>query len=151
MMSLEQLDHIVSGVLFDFGGYLTTRDERLIASAKDNAAPMVDAISAFIKLRGVDCDCEPFFQWPARCSMAGDTKAPSRIQAAFEILKSAMRDDPSYAWSWHCNIAMASIDEGAPHDSGNAAAARFMQSCFGVDTSKPPSATAPAASEFVSG
>lgn len=75
--------------------------------------------------------------------MGGDTKTPTRIQEAFAILESAMRDDAAYAWSWHCNIAMASIDEGAPHDSGNAAAARFMQQCFGVDTSKPPTATGP--------
>lgn len=142
-MSLERLDHIVAGALFDFGGYLTTRDERLIASATDNAAPMADAITAFMDLRGVDRDCEPFFQWPARCSMAGDTKVPNRIRAAFEVLKDAMRDDPGYAWSWHCNIAMAAIDEGAPHDSGNAAAARFMQMCFGVDTSKPPTDATP--------
>ena len=137
-MSIERLDHIVAGALYDFGGFLTTRDERLIASATDNAAPMADAIKEFLTLRGVDRDCAPFFQWPARCSMAGDTKVPSRIQAAFEILKNAIQDDPAYAWSWHCNIAMASIDEGAPRDSGNAAAARFMQMCFGVDTTKAP-------------
>ena len=148
-MSLEHLDNIASGVLFDFGAYLTTRDERMTVSAKDNASPMVDAIVAFLKLRGVNRDCEPFLQWYARCSMSDDTKVPNRIQAAFDILKSAMRDDPAYAWSWHCNIAMASIDEGAPHDSGNAAAARFMQMCFGVDTSKPPTATVPAMGELV--
>ena len=65
-MSLERLDHIAAGVLFDFGGYLTTRDERLTASATDNAAPMADAINAFMDLRGVDRECEPFLQWPAR-------------------------------------------------------------------------------------
>ncbi len=137
-MSLERLDHIVSGALFDFGGYLTTRNERLTASATDNAAPVADAITAFLKLRGVDTECEPFFQWPARCSMANDTKTPNRIQAAFEILKSAMRDEPGYAWTWHCNIAVASADEGLTHAASNAAAARFMKLCFDVDTSKPP-------------
>ena len=140
-MSIERLDHIAAGVLYDFGGFLTTRDERLVASATDNATPMADAVSAFLDLRGIDRDCEPFFQWPARCGMGGDTKVPTRTQEALEILKSAMRDDPAYAWSWHCNIAMASIDEGAPHDAGNAAAARFMQLCFGVDTTNAPTAT----------
>jgi hypothetical protein len=140
-MSIERLDHIVAGAIYDFGGYLTSRDERIVASATDNAAPMADAVGAFLDLRGVDRDCEPFFQWPARCSMARDTKTPNRIEAAFGILQSAMRDDPSYAWSWHCNIAVSMQDEGAPHDSANAGAARFMQLCFGVDTTKPPTAT----------
>ena len=67
------------------------------------------------------------------------------VPQAFEAIKTAMQMDPGYAWSWHCNIAMASIDEGAPYDSGNAAAARFMQMCFGVDTTKPP--TAPGVAE----
>jgi hypothetical protein len=73
------------------------------------------------------------------------------VPQAFEAIKTAMQMDAGYAWSWHCNIAMASIDEGAPHDSGNAAAARFMQLCFGVDTSNPPTAATPDAGELVSG
>lgn len=35
-------------VLFDFMGWLTTRDERLILSAKDNAAPAAEAIKEFL-------------------------------------------------------------------------------------------------------
>lgn len=52
---------------------------------------------------------------------------------AFETLKKAIGDDPSYAWSWHCNIAMAVQDEGVDHATANKAANRFMQLCFGVD------------------
>jgi hypothetical protein len=136
-MSLERLDHIVAGVLLDFGGYLTLRNKPFTTSAK-NSAPMVKAIKAFMKLRGVDNTCEPFFQWPARCSLDGDTNTPSRIEAALEILKSEMRDDPKYAWGWHCDIAMSMLYEGILPDEASAATARFMQSCFGVDTTKPP-------------
>ena len=56
---------------------------------------------------------------------------------AFETLKKAIGDDPSYAWSWHCNIAMAAYDEGVDHATANKAANRFMQLCFGVDTKEP--------------
>jgi hypothetical protein len=48
----------------------------------------------------------------------------------------AIQANPDYAWSWHCNIAMASVDEGMEHKAANRAAARFMYMCFGCDTSK---------------
>lgn len=54
----------------------------------------------------------------------------------FDNLKTLIQEDHEYAWGWHCNIAMASIDEGVSPAIGNRAAARFMQMCFGVDTSK---------------
>lgn len=57
-------------------------------------------------------------------------------RSAFRDLKYQMQHDESYAWSWHCNIAMAAFDEGVDHATANRAAARFMQMCFGVDTSK---------------
>ena len=60
------------------------------------------------------------------------------IKRAFDVLKEAMQADSEYAWSWHCNIAMASINEGMEHMAANQAAARFMKLCFDVDTSKSP-------------
>lgn len=68
------------------------------------------------------------------------TKAPTQTEtsAAFNVVRDAMVADSEYAWSWHCNIAMASVDEGMDHAAANRAAARFMQICFGVDTSKSP-------------
>lgn len=56
--------------------------------------------------------------------------------AAMDTLRAAIKADEGYAWSWHCNIAMASFDEGLSHDAANAAAARFMKMCFDVDTSE---------------
>ena len=67
-MSIESLDHIVSGAIFDFAGFLTMRSERITLSVADNAGPAVDAVKAFLTLRGVDQSCEPFLQWPSRCS-----------------------------------------------------------------------------------
>ena len=80
-MSLERLDHIVAGAIFDFAGFLTTRDERITLSAKDNASPAADAVKAFLELRGVNEKCEPFFpvagalRWwrvIGRCDGSGD-------------------------------------------------------------------------------
>jgi len=56
------------------------------------------------------------------------------VKFAFWILKRAMRKDPDYAWSWHCNLAMMAYDAGAPHDDANVRAADFMKYCFGVST-----------------
>jgi hypothetical protein len=72
---MERLDHLVAGVLFDFGGFLTTRETRITLSGSDDASPMVDALHEFMKLRGVDVHCEPMIeQWPARCGLLGEVQ-----------------------------------------------------------------------------
>ena len=58
------------------------------------------------------------------------------IKLAMSVLKEAMIKDPEYAWGWHCNLAMASYDEGLKHKEANQAAARFMRSAFDIDTTK---------------
>jgi len=55
---------------------------------------------------------------------------------AFNVVKKAIQMDNSYAWSWHCNVAVSSMDEGLDHKAANRAAARFMYICFDVDTTK---------------
>lgn len=70
---MERLDHIVSGVLYDFAGFLTTRPQRLVVSASDDASPMVELLREFMQLRGIDVRCEPMIeQWPARCGLLGE-------------------------------------------------------------------------------
>lgn len=56
------------------------------------------------------------------------------VGQAFNTLKQAIHADPEYAWSWHCNIAMASVDQGMHPHAANRAAAHFMLVCFDVDT-----------------
>lgn len=63
--------------------------------------------------------------------------APTVLQA-MAIVTDALRADPDYAWSWHCNVAMSALDEGLDHYRANKAAARFMSLLAGVDTSKHP-------------
>ena len=69
-MSQEKLDHVVAGAIFDFMGWLTTRQEKLVLSGADDAAPAAEAVKEFLTMRGVAQDCEPMIHdWPARCSM----------------------------------------------------------------------------------
>ena len=62
---------------------------------------------------------------------------PVSVKAAMDMLRKAMSEDAQYAWTWHCNLAMAAFDEGVDHATSNKIAQRFMKLCFGVETSGP--------------
>jgi hypothetical protein len=67
-MARESLDHVISGALYDFGAYLTTRPEVLKVSEKHEAGPMAVVIKEFLELRGVSLTCEPqVMDWQYRC------------------------------------------------------------------------------------
>lgn len=53
--------------------------------------------------------------------------------SAFHSFRDELQNDEAYAWSWHCNIAMAFVDEGSDRVLANNAAARFMKNAFGID------------------
>lgn len=55
------------------------------------------------------------------------------VHQAVQTLIDAMQADPDYAWSWHCNIAMAYVDAGGDPYTGNQGAARFMRLFANVD------------------
>ena len=57
----------------------------------------------------------------------------SSVAKLVEGLAKAMQNDSDLAWTWHCNIAVGSLDEGVCHETANLAAARFMRIAFGVD------------------
>ena len=52
---------------------------------------------------------------------------------AFEAFRAAIQKDRSYAWSWHCNVAVPFMDNGLSHEQANRGAATFMQTAFDVD------------------
>ena len=54
---------VIAGALFDFMGWLTTRDERLVLSDADEASPAVDAIRDFAKMRGLSLDDAQVQDW----------------------------------------------------------------------------------------
>ena len=68
------------------------------------------------------------------CGELADAAAPPAALAdAMRVVTDAMRSDPEYAWSWHCNVAMAFVDEGGDRAMANHAAARFMRLLANVD------------------
>jgi hypothetical protein len=46
----------IAGALFDFMGWLTSREKRLVLSSTDNASPAVAAIMEFAEMRGLNLD-----------------------------------------------------------------------------------------------
>ncbi len=66
-----------------------------------------------------------------------DGPAESATAEAMNVIRRAMRDDPGYAWTWHCNIAILLLDEGVAHDRANSRASGFMRLAFDVETKAP--------------
>lgn len=58
------------------------------------------------------------------------------ISEAILALVNRMKVDSDYAWTWHSNLAVCYMDEGATHQQANLAAARFMSSAFSFDVTK---------------
>jgi len=59
------------------------------------------------------------------------------MKETMDQLTKGINEDSEYAWAWHCNIAMATYDEGCLSlPKANRAAARFMKNAFGVDMTK---------------
>ena len=58
------------------------------------------------------------------------------IKPHMDVICARMQNESDLAWTWHCNVAMAFVDEGGDRESANLAAARFMKAAFGVDTSQ---------------
>jgi hypothetical protein len=56
---------VVAGALFDFMGWLTSRDTRLTLSSTDEASPAVEAITEFAKMRGLLLEDAQVEQWQA--------------------------------------------------------------------------------------
>lgn len=51
---MSSVEHaVIAGALFDFMGWLTSRNERIVLSSADNASPAVEAITEFAKMRGL--------------------------------------------------------------------------------------------------
>lgn len=55
------------------------------------------------------------------------------VPEAMNAVIDAMQADPDYAWSWHCNVAMAFVDAGGDPYTANQGAARFMRLLANVD------------------
>ena len=71
-MSQEKLNHVVSGVLYDFMGFLTREGQTSLDNIKS-----AEIIEEFLEEKGVEL-VAPMFQWTIRCTFCGyKTKAGS--------------------------------------------------------------------------
>jgi hypothetical protein len=60
----EPVEHaVIAGVLFDFMGWLTSRQERIVLSSCDDASPAVKVIEEFAKMRGLSLDDAKVKDW----------------------------------------------------------------------------------------
>lgn len=57
------IDDVVSGALFDFAGYLTTREGTMKVGAAHNAVPMVDRLKAWSTRRQINLDNANVANW----------------------------------------------------------------------------------------
>jgi hypothetical protein len=72
---------------------------------------------------------------PSPDGKAEQAEAPSgqSLPTAMKTVLKAIQADPDYAWSWHCNVAMAFVDAGGDHYTANQGAARFMRILANVE------------------
>ena len=54
---------VISGALFDFMGWLTSRKERIVLSSADNTSPAVEAITEFARMRNLSLDDAKVQDW----------------------------------------------------------------------------------------
>jgi hypothetical protein len=54
---------VISGALFDFMGWLTSRKERIVLSSADNASPAVEVITEFARMRNLSLDDANVQDW----------------------------------------------------------------------------------------
>jgi len=63
----------------------------------------------------------------------------NKVKDALAVLSKALKEDEGFAYSWHCNVAVAfqnAAREGFTiHKIANEAATTFMKNAFDVDTS----------------
>ena len=71
-------------------------------------------------------------QWRGECHCQKQPQAEA-VPDAMKVVLEAMRSDPDYAWSWHCNVAMAFYDAGGDIYTANQGAARFMRMLADVE------------------
>lgn len=141
-----------SEAVYGFVAWLTTRTERTVMSASDDAALPCDLVSTFCDENDLS---DPRQDWAenlvhpsGECSAGTSSGFPVVTPAdAVGALKQAFQDDPDYAHSWHCNLAMMFSDAmetggvsrrhaggSINHEVANDAASRFMKLAFDVVT-----------------
>ena len=100
------IDKVIGGALFDFMGWLTTRENELILSAHNNSSPAVDAIREFAKLRGIDINVDPLvYGWENHLANGIKRVKPhwtDSFQDGFYLLTSNISKEVSLVKLYNC-------------------------------------------------
>ena len=67
---------IGAGAIYDFAGYLTSRDKRITLSWADDAGPAADAIKVFLEKRGISDDVTPAIADWHKCTQPAQPADP---------------------------------------------------------------------------
>ena len=73
-VNVQAAHMLISGALFDFVGWLTSRKQRLTLSSSDNAGPAVEAIQEFASMRDLNLDEAAVLSWQDAIAAAEQAK-----------------------------------------------------------------------------
>lgn len=80
----KQLHAIISGAIFDFAGFLTTREKVIEIGSSANAAPVADLVSEWLEKRGVSMDDAMVQTWSESLYPKATPNSVEQIRTAFE-------------------------------------------------------------------
>lgn len=104
----DGLPMLISGAVFDFAGYLTTRDKVIEVGATANASPIADLVKEWAELRGLSIVDAAVLSWqymlaaaPAQGQQVGqhpDDAAVDRFAAAMKAKLARSREKGRHGW-----------------------------------------------------
>lgn len=80
---------VISGALFDFMGWLTSRKDRIVLSSADNASPAVEVITQFAKMRGLSLADAKVREWQERLTHPAPSVNAQELNRLYEELRIA--------------------------------------------------------------
>ena len=117
-------------------------NEELIAELVAKPCPFCDGEAIIIQedrvwIECADCPSKVVvgpFNTKAEAIAAWNTRADALAEHPFAAIKRLIHDDPDYAWSWQCNLAVPIMDAAmVSHADANRAAALIMAQMFDCD------------------
>ena len=95
----EPVDHaVIAGALFDFLGWLTSRQQRVTWSSCDDATTAIDAVIEFAKMRGLSLDEVHVLDWQDRIQAEEVLPRPVIDKSAAIRIATALGWEPKREW-----------------------------------------------------
>jgi hypothetical protein len=91
---------VIAGALFDFMGWLTSRDQRLTLSSTDEASPAVAAITEFAKMRGLSLDDARVQDWQDNTTPP-NVATPLAAPVVPDVMTTIEGEHPEYVQGWN--------------------------------------------------